>query len=380
METLCALIRGDLAPAGNKISLASDPAAFAYPVVGYNSTWLDSGTSALALAIADARQKAPHIKNPNVIIPGYCCPDLVAAAVYAGVRPLAVDIGEADAGYDLEALKAAINEETLAVIAVNFLGIKERLAEIRALLANTTIKLIEDNAQWFPASATEHDFLSDYIVFTFGRGKPLSLLGGGVLFSRENLAVADLIQPARDDSAQDLKQYGKLRAYNLLLNPHCYCYLNRAPFLQLGQTQYHRLTEIRGLDSYRKALFAPNLLLHRQRDKGLERAYDAICTAAGAQQLLSINTERRKRLLRYPLLCAESSRRDFLLREFNAAGLGASPMYPCCIAEIPGVSQLLDVAGDLKHARHFAACFLTLPTHEYVSDKHIQRIKKILAR
>jgi len=376
METLCALIRGDLAPAGNKISLSCDLDAFAYPVDGYHASWVDSGTSALALAIADAKRKAPHIKNPNVIIPGYCCPDLVAAAVYAGVRPLAVDIGDADASYDLAALKAAINENTIAVIAVNFLGIEERLADIRALLANTTIKLIEDNAQWFPASSHEHKFLSDYVLFTFGRGKPLSLLGGGVLFSRESIIVSDLIQSVESDSAHDLKQHGKLMAYNLLLNPHFYCYLNRAPFLKLGETQYHELTEISALDSYRKALFVSNLVLHTSRNKNVEYAYDGVC--AERQRLVSINMDRRMHLLRYPLLCATNHERDLLLRKLNATGLGATAMYQRAIADIPGVIDLIDVAGDLKNARHFASCFLTLPTHEYVSAKHIQRIKNIL--
>lgn len=378
METLCALIRGDLAPAGNKISLAVDPAAFAYPVANYHATWVDSGTSALALALLDAKQKAPHIKNPQVIIPGYCCPDLVAAAVYAGVRPLAVDIGEADAGYDLAQLKTALSENTLAVIAVNFLGVKERLADIRGLLANTRIRLIEDNAQWFPASANEHGFASDYLVFTFGRGKPLSLLGGGVLFSRETIAVADAVAPA-GDSAQDLKLRGKLMAYNLLLHPRCYCYLNRAPFLQLGETAYHKLTEISALDGYRKALFAANLQLHSARNHRVEQACDKIFADTGIQHLAAINdSHRRARLLRYPLLCTTAEMRALLLSQLAAAGLGASPMYQRAIAEIPGVEAYIDVAADLKNARQFALRFLTLPTHEYVSAKHIQRIKQIV--
>ena len=380
METLCALIRGDLAPVGNKISLMTDLDAFAYSLAGYEASWVDSGTSALALALADAKQKAPHIKNPQVIIPGYCCPDLVAAAVYAGVRPLVVDIDKADASYDLAELSAAINQDTIAIIAVNFLGVKERLADIRTLLQNTPIKLIEDNAQWFPASANEQDFLSDYVVFTFGRGKPLSLLGGGVLFAREPLLVADWVKPPAEDSAYDFKQHGKLMAYNLLLSPHRYCYLNRAPFLRLGETRYHELREILGLDSYRKSLFAANLLLHVSRSRRVEEAYDEICATVGLQQLLSLATDRRQRLLRYPLLFINAQDRDIALQKLTAAGLGASPMYQRAITEIPEVEQYIDVVGDLKNARHFACRFLTLPTHEYVSAKHIRRIGDLLGK
>ena len=376
METLCALIRGDLAPAGNKIALTASSDTFDYSIQGYESHWVDSGTSALALALADVKAKSPHTVNPSVIIPGYCCPDLVAAAIYAGVRPVAVDICANDAGYDLAALKTAIDANTVAVIAVNFLGIKERLDEIRTLLANTSIKLIEDNAQWFPASISEHAFLSDYVLFTFGRGKPLSLLGGGVLFFREPLMVADLVQPLARDPAYDVKQHGKLLAYNFLLHPHCYCYLNRAPFLHLGETCYHPLPGIFALDAYRKTLFAANLLLHANRPTIAEQFYDEL--GVGKQQLTSVNTIRRKRLLRYPLLCESVEQRDRLLKQLNGAGLGASPMYQTAITHVPGVHDLVVATGGLDNSHHFARRFLTLPTHEYVTEKQLQRIKAVL--
>ncbi len=379
METFCALIRGDLAPAGNNITTTKKPNAFAYQLTGYSATWVDSGTSALALALADAKAKAPHVKNPKVIIPGYCCPDLVAAAVFAGVKPLAVDINLTDASYDLDALKNAINSDVIAIIAVNFLGIKERLADIRAMLGNTNIKLIEDNAQWFPANFQEHEFASDYVLFSFGRGKPLSLLGGGVLFSKEEIIVSELVQQAANSFLDGVKQRVKLLAFNVLLRPHLYCYLNRAPFLKLGETQYHPMTTIIAMDSFRKALFMANLSLHELRSSIAERAYDALCTTTSLQHLTSLPTARRKQLLRYPLLCADNNIRDNMLRKLSAAGLGCSPMYQRAIVEISGVDGLIEVHANIKNAQCFAHRFLTLPTHEYVSRKHIQRIKNILA-
>ncbi len=378
METFCALIRGDLAPAGNKISLTRKPNSFAYQLAGYSSEWVDSGTSALALALIDAKAKAPHVKKPKVIIPGYCCPDLVAAAVYAGVKPLAVDTDIADASYDLEALKNALDSDIIAIIAVNFLGIKERLTNIQTLLADTNIKLIEDNAQWFPASLKQHDFASDYVLFSFGRGKPLSLLGGGVLFSKQKIITTALVQQAANTSLANVHQDVKLRAFNLLLHPHLYCFINRAPFLQLGETLYHPLTTIVAMDSFRNTLFSANLNLHEKKNNNIEHAYDEICTTSNMQQLQSIATTRRQQLLRYPLLCIDGTTRDKLLHTLNAAGLGGSPMYQRCIVEIPGISALIDVHENLNNARKFARCLLTLPTHEYVSTKHIHRINNIL--
>ncbi len=376
METICALIRGDLAPAGNRISLQNTTELIAYPLSGYFATWVDSGTSALAIALADIKAKAPLVKNPKVIIPGYCCPDLVAAAVYAGLKPLVVDIDIDDAGYDLAALKDAIDEDVAAIIAVNFLGVSERLADIRAIISSTNIKLVEDNAQWFPEKESA-DFLSDYVVFSFGRGKPLSLLGGGVVFSKIDIVVAELIGgPALPTLFGSAKQRIKFFAYNLLLRPHLYCFLNRFPFFRLGETKYHALMRISAMDDFRKALFAVNSELYVGRGKATEQAYDESSRISKIQRLTSLSTERRKKLLRYPLLCADSHCRDKVLSKLSALGLGASPLYQRVISEIPDVDGLIEIHGKLNNASSFAGRLITLPTHENVLPKHLRRINR----
>lgn len=378
METLRALIRGDLSPAGNKISLEQKPEAFDYTIEGYGVTWVDSGTSALALALLDAKAKTPHIKFPKVIVPGYCCPDLVAAAVYAGVKPLVVDICIDDASYDLDVLATAVlDENVIAVIAINFLGIKERLSEIKQLLLNKPIKLIEDNAQWFPTSKDEHKFLGDYLLFSFGRGKPLSLLGGGVLFAKDALIVlqAVLDKPNPRSFSQNLKTH----LYNFLLHPHLYCYLNRAPFLHLGETHYHQHHEIVGIGDLQKEIFLANLERYEQRSNEVEHSYDQMFASHHLQYLNSIYSERRLRLLRYPVLYKDAVQRTKLLAEFGAKGLGASPLYQRALVEIPQILSLVDVYSELKNSSQFAARLLTLPTHEKVAAKHFSRIQACLS-
>lgn len=378
METLRALVRGDLSPAGNKISLKHQPQIFDYKIAGYSGTWVDSGTSALALALLDAKAKAPQIKFPKVIIPGYCCPDLVAAAIYAGVKPLVVDVCVDDASYDLDALQAAIvDESVIAIVAINFLGIKERLPEIKKLLRNTAIKIIEDNAQWFPASNDEHNFIGDYLLFSFGRGKPLSLLGGGVLFVKEALVVAQAISD--QSNARSFAQDLKIHLYNFLLKPHLYCYLNRAPFLHLGETHYHQHNEILSIGELQKAIFLANLNRYEQRANQAEAHYDQVFAICDLQQLSSIKTERRKRLLRYPLLCKNAEQRDKLLVKFNGQGLGASPLYQRELVEIPQILPLVEVHGVLKNSSQFASRLLTLPTHEQVKPVHFLRLQVSLS-
>jgi len=179
-----------LPPAGNPISLKRSAEPLDDLLPDYTLTWVDSGTAALAYSLLQIKEQQPQIEAPEVIVPGYCCPDLLSAAIHAGFKPVIVDICEDDPSYNLVDLEGSLTENTLAVIAINFLGIKERLADIRKIIANyPLISIIEDNAQWFPDEGEVQDLDGDYVTFSFGRGKAVSILGGGLVATRKGIAT-----------------------------------------------------------------------------------------------------------------------------------------------------------------------------------------------
>jgi dTDP-4-amino-4,6-dideoxygalactose transaminase len=371
METLRALIRGDLAPAGYPVVLEKSSAPEFLFTRGYQTHWLDSGTSALALALLDCKLRHSQVDRPQVIIPGYCCPDLVAAAVFAGVEPLAVDIQENDPSYDLTQLQSALSSRVIAVIAINFLGLRERLTEIREIIARheTPVCLIEDNAQWFPDDDNQ-TFESDYVVFSFGRGKPLSLLGGGALLAKKSLDASITFSEGGKFS---FKSRMKMRAYNALLHPHLYCFLNRAPFLHLGETRYHPLTGIEGASDSVNYLFANNYRAYQQRSRHQQTRFQS-AFQSGVQQLDALSSNRYGRLLRYPLLLPSAEKCSLIYQSLSSAGLGASRLYQESIDKVEGVAGKLQCFSDLPNARKFASRLLTLPVHGFVKDKHIEHI------
>jgi len=374
METLRALIRGDLSPAGYPISTLSSVVEDKVITGHYLHHWLDSGTSALALVLINCKLQFAHIQNPRVIIPGYCCPDLVAAAVYAGVEVLVIDIEVNDACYDLQRLEKTLNENknVIAIIAVNFLGIKENLSQIRTLIIDRKIKLIEDNAQWFPASEQDQDFFSDYVVFSFGRGKPLSLLGGGLLLSKEPL-VDSVVES--ENSGSHTYQL-KIHAYNILLHPHAYCFLNRAPFINLGETRFHPLEKITAMPSNARTLFSSNRNLYCQRTTRVADIYQQ--WFSDIQLLKGIGSERKGRLLRFPLLFSNQTQRDKIFKQLHAKGLGVSLMYQQELSKVDGVANKVTLLSPLVNAQSFAHRLLTLPVHAHVHPTHLQQIREIV--
>ena len=372
------MIQGDLPPVGHKISLQASRENPLQDLLGMHQYWVDSGTSALALALCDAREHFADVQHPRVIIPGYCCPDLVSACVFAGVEPVAVDINIDDPSYDIEQLRTHLDERVVAVIAVNFLGIAERLAELRQLISALGLRtrIVEDNAQWFPARQEDAVFNTDYVVFSFGRGKPLSLLGGGLLLAAKPLDSAWVrkIAPAEAPTLLSLK----IRAYNFLLKPQCYRLLNRNPLLSLGKTEYHPLDDIRFIDDVRCGLLSSNFHVYSGRGSAAADVFHPQVSSSGLQRLAALDSPRTRRLLRYPLLCPLAAQRDLLLQRFNKAGLGATAMYATAIDEVTGVVGRITVPVALDNAKQFARRFMTLPVHAGVTGFQREKILQVL--
>jgi dTDP-4-amino-4,6-dideoxygalactose transaminase len=373
-------INGDLPPVGRPI-VCRPLDNNSLPIFeGYDSIWVDSGTSALALALLKAKRLRPDILEPEVIIPGYCCPDLIAAAHFSQVKPIVVDTNIDDPSFNIEILKSVLSDRSLAIIAVNFLGVTENIDALIAIKKNyPQLLLIEDNAQWFPAKEECCLLAGDFVSFSFGRGKPVSLLGGGLLLAKEDIqsdvvAVDDVESSALISNTLLTLKY---KIYNQLLSPHFYQLLSRNPFFSLGKTQYHPLDKIVGLDIYRRSLLTTNIATYESADRSIEKAYDELFTEKNhTNAFKALLTSRRKRLLRYPYLFSTVEQKNKVFPKLVEYGLGASEMYKTSLPQVSGVNQI-SVVGDLTNSADFAQRFITLPLHSRVSEKHVKLIKKI---
>lgn len=385
------LLRGVLPPVGCPIRLNPGPLP---EFSGWAAVWLDSGTSALALALMCARERiigaevagasasAAQAVPLEVILPGYGCPDLVAAAVFAGLKPVLVDVAPDDPGYDLEALAGALSTNTVAVVAVNFLGIGERMEAIRSLLDNHPgVALIEDDAQWYPEALGE--LSGDFVCLSFGRGKPVSLLGGGALLARPE--AADLVKSVasrtcRGSALTDGIRYAaKTLAYNVALQRHVYSLIARLPRMQLGRTQYDPLEEI-GAMGGRERFVSANAARWRGRSRELEGEMAAIVRGSPLVAAdLPTQSGRARRLLRYPILCRSREDRDRLLAAGYAEGLGFTALYGSPLPSISGVGPRLADMPPLPQAHRFAERLLTLPLHQGVTSADVNRIRRLFA-
>lgn len=377
-----------LPPAGDLVSLHKT-ADSTDQLQNLFSPWVPrffaSGTASLAAAF----KAAVDLRNytaPEVILPAYGCPDLVSAALFAGVKPVLVDFEYERPWMDLDQVAARISPSTVAVVAVNLFGIPERHELLREIIGQRPIVLIEDSAQFFPPEADEGPWQGDLVVLSFGRGKPVSLLGGGAVLYRDATLGGHLPQVHRGTPDKLLAEYLfriKAGLYNMASQPRLYWILHGMPFLHLGETRFHPLATIGPMDSTRHSLLAGNLEAYRGRGNQV-RIRLADMLAKLSEDLFFLidlpelcGVPSQSRLLRYPLLVA-ADMRDDLLRLLNNHGLGATGMYPSSLPSITGLGSLLLDQGPFPGADDFARRIVTLPTHSRVRDADVEAVVGIL--
>lgn len=373
-----------LPPVGHRIRLersAASEAIFARAFGEWSPHFYGSGTAALAAAVGAARS---GVEEAEVLVPAYGCPDLVSAVVYAGARPVLIDLAPGRPWLDLDALQARLGPRTAAVVGVDLLGIPERGGLLRERLAGSGVVLIQDSAQAFPGPG-EAPWWGDLVVLSFGRGKPVSVLGGGAVLSRDPRLAARL-PGARGGQAGGRRaralHAARVLAYNRLLSPWVYWLPQAMPFLHLGETRYEVLEAITAMDPGRLALLAANVEAYWARPRRVQEAIAGMLAEGRSDGRVDLAAQAcgasPPRLLRYPLL-VPPARRGPLLDRLTRAGLGASRMYPAPLPEIPGLERLLSGQGPFPEAAAFSAGLITLPTHEGVSGAALARMAEILA-
>lgn len=369
-----------LRPVGNSITTrkVKTSEAFFSP---FDSSFFSSGTASLAAAIIASRKLKPDIKQPEVIVPAYGCPDLISAIIYAGALPVLADLEENSPLMSLEQLNTVINNNTIAIVAVRFFGIAERNEKLLEITRKHDIILIEDSAQGFPTSDSKSYWSGDFIILSFGRGKPVNLLGGGAVLSRkpELMKLLPSPSPAQNKLTNDIKYKLKLFLYNQSIRPLAYGIITRIPGLRIGQTIYKPLDTLASIHQHTTSLLSSNLEAYKIRTN-YQQEYNRIFQAINNDILINLPEElthdMSQPLLRYPILIQDYLIRDQLYEKLKPYGV--SLMYKKPLHQIDNVGKHIVKQKEYPNASQFARQLLTLPTHEAVNNDTLQIIERVI--
>ena len=195
--------------------LGSEVAAFEQAFAKYCGTSeciaLNSGTSALHLAFL-AAGIGP---GDEVITVPFTFVASVSAVLYAGARPVLVDIEPGTFTMDPAAIEAVITPRTKAILPVHLYGQSADMDPIMDIARRHGLVVIEDAAQAHGAKYKGRPVgsIGDMACFSFYPGKNLGAYGEGGAVTTNNPEYARTVRMLRD-WGQDRKYHHVLRGYN----------------------------------------------------------------------------------------------------------------------------------------------------------------------
>lgn len=325
-----------------------------------------SGRALLFNLIKMLSEKHDQQRN-EVLLPGYTCYSVAAAAVKAGMKIRFYDLDPQTLNPVTDSLEANCTNKTLAVLSQHLFGIPTEINTIEKIAAEKGAYHIEDAAQAFGNRHNEKPLGTngDFGLFSFGRGKMLPLGGGGALISQKyNLGQ---IWPPSETSAG-----WRLLTINMLTQvaaiPLFYPIAEMLP-LGLGQTIFAPHFEPGVVQRALTKLFEPmlkelpKLNAHRQIIAAIYgkniSAQNRISEPEGSAQAHS----------RFPVLAKKGPLAPELIR------LGVRRLYPQSLNLEPQINiHSVNPKQRLNGAETLAQTLITLPTHHSVTKRVAQAI------
>ncbi len=336
-----------------------------------------SGRDALRCVLASASR---HTGRDEIVLPAYTCFSVAAAAVASGLRVRLVDVTE-DGRIDRKCLETLPLERTAAIVVCNLFGLAEPIANTLTLAHAAGVLVVDDAAQAFGALGVDGPAggRGDIGILSFGRGKPLSGLGGGAI--AWNTWPAELPDPRPAEPARAMAAL-RAAAYDVALAPPVFHALSRIPALGIGETHFD-VDFARGpIDPGAMALAAATLpsagVAADARAAEALRLADRLAPC-GLRPIMAIDGARGV----YPRffgLAPDAAARDAALAALRPIGAGATAMYPTALDQVPGLRPHLCGVEDYPGARDLAARLLTLPSNGGLRANRLRKAERLLQK
>lgn len=167
-------------------------------------------------------------EGDEVILPGYTCVVVPAAIIYAGARPVYIDISRRDYNLDADKIEAKITDKTRAIIAQHTYGIPCNLDAIKEICDRYKLFLIEDCAHLLGTShkGKKLGTIGDVAFFSTDHTKFISTSVGGITVTNNDL-VGQKLKNIYEDSPflnkrDILKILSQFIIVNILYHPSIY--------------------------------------------------------------------------------------------------------------------------------------------------------------
>jgi perosamine synthetase len=328
---------------------------------------------ALLSSLLSALKKRDGGKRTEVIIPGYTCYSVVASVVKAGLTIRLYDMDPVTLNPDTDSLTRALSPGTLALIGQHLFGLPAPMDELQEIAEENDIYLIEDAAQALGGSAKGRPLgtMGDFGLYSFGRGKPLPVGGGGALIGKHE-AVLSVLEVTPKWAG--MMPFLKTAMAQLFSYPVFYGIPEMLP-LGLGEAIFDPDFDGAAMPALMERLAMKSLHTldglnaHRQRIANIyQGAFDESASIPAPKEANPVYT-------RFPYMAGPGTISPELKR------LGVRRMYPRAIADETAIQPYLTATKDATPgASEIARNLITLPTHTCITENLANHIaSKVIA-
>jgi len=324
--------------------LGSEVAGFEQDFAAYCGTSeciaLNSGTSALHLALL-AAGVGP---GDEVITVPFTFVASIAAVLYAGARPVLVDIDPRSFTMDPAAIEAAITPRTKAILPVHLYGQSADMDPIMEIARRHGLTVIEDAAQAHGAKYKGRPVgsIGDMACFSFYPGKNLGAYGEGGAVTTSHAEHARTVRMLRD-WGQDRKYHHLLRGYNYRMEGF------QGAVLRVKLRHLEKWTEAR---------------------RAIVARYNELLAGSGVETPAEMPWGRHV----YHVYTLRTDDRDGLQQTLNAAGIQTGIHYPVPAHLQPAYSDLGYGRGAFPRAEEAASQVLSLPLYPELALQSVEEV------
>jgi dTDP-4-amino-4,6-dideoxygalactose transaminase len=301
---------------------------------------VNTGTSALHMALL-AAGIGP---GDEVITVSFTFVATAAAVVYAGARPVFVDIDPVSFTMDPSLIEAAITPRTKAILPVHLYGQVADMDPILAIARKHGLVVIEDAAQAHGAEykGRRAGSLGDIGCFSFYPGKNLGAYGEGGAITTNNAEYARTVRMLRDWGTEQ-KYHHDLKGYNFRLEEL------QAAILRVKLRYLEDWTEARRAHArrYDELLGSTPLATPRQMDYGRHV---------------------------YHVYAVRTADRATVQQVFQSADIQTGIHYPIPVHLQPAHADLGYKVGDFPHSERAAKEVLSLPMFPELAEEQIRQV------
>ena len=341
-----------------------------------------SGRAALAWSF---RALADRSGRSEIVIPAYTCYSVPAAAVSAGLRIRLVDV-DLRGQIDINDLKKLPLERAAAIVVTNLLGIPESVDSLKTIVSEAGCSLIDDAAQCFGASDSggRAGARGEVGILSFGRGKPLSALGGGAAVYRA-AAVSGCERPrdAGPGRASVFRAIADAMLYDIALRPSVFRLLCRVPSLGVGETRFDPGFERGGMDGRHQALLSCGLDNAEEQARSRRRVAESMAKEIQSVSLFKPLVADGAVVAVYPrlgVIAPSPDARNQALIALTAVGAGATAFYPESLDCLEALKPHMVEERPCSGAHELAGRLLTLPTHGGLRGRRLREVLAIFQK